>query len=131
MASEAELLALGDRVVNEKATDALTMAIIELDYHTPGGIGLSVNYDPLMWMERNGADPLTSTDSAMAIIPPGWFTRFAAEDRHSRSWRWELRGGYGWDVGVRAPTQAQAITAAALHAHSVVARAATMGGSDD
>ncbi|WP_066795245.1 hypothetical protein [Sphingomonas soli] len=63
-----------------------------------------------------------SIDAAMMLVPEGWFTRLATEDRHSHSWRWELRGGFGLNVGSRAATPALALTAAALRA-----RAAELG----
>lgn len=58
----------------------------------------------------------TSLDDAMTLVPEGWATFFAAEDRHSHSWRWELRGGYGVKAAARAATAGRAFTAAALRA---------------
>ncbi len=52
--------------------EALSMAIVRLDYATPGGIGLGCHYDPDLWMERYGLDPLTSVDAAMMLIPSGF-----------------------------------------------------------
>lgn len=57
-----------------------------------------------------------SLDDAMTLAPEGWATFFAAEDRHSHSWRWELRGEYGVKAAARAATAGRAFTAAALRA---------------
>ena len=57
-----------------------------------------------------------SLDAAMTLVPEGWATRLAVEDRHSHSWGWTLRGGYGVDAHGRAATPALALTAAALRA---------------
>lgn len=68
------------------------------------------------------ARPFTaSLDAAMTLIPAGWFTRMATEDRHSHSWRWDLRGGFGVEASARAATPALALTSAALkaRAHSI------------
>ena len=43
------------------------MAIAEFDYHSNGGLALGVNYDPRLWMERNGIDPTSSLDAARKI----------------------------------------------------------------
>ena len=59
-----------------------------------------------------------SLDAAMLLVPEGWATFLAAEDRHSHSWRWELRGGYGIKVTARANGPAKALTAAALLAQA-------------
>lgn len=59
--------------------------------------------------------------AAMMLIPEGWHTRLATEDRHSHSWRWELRGGYGVNIGARAATPALALTAASLRARHALA----------
>lgn len=59
-----------------------------------------------------------SLDAALTLVPPGWFTLMAMEDRHSHSWRWDLRGGFGVEVGARAATPALALCAAALDALS-------------
>ncbi len=56
--------------------------------------------------------------AALMLVPDRWYTRLAMEDRHSHSWRWDLRGGMGVDVGARAATPALALTAAALRAHA-------------
>jgi len=63
----------------------------------------------------------TSLDAAMSLIPDHWHTRLATEDRHSHSWRWELRGGYGINIGARAATPALALTAASLRARHALA----------
>lgn len=59
---------------------------------------------------------LASLDAAMTLVPEGWHTRIALEDRHSRRWSWTLRGGYGSESQSRAATPALALTAAALRA---------------
>ena len=60
-------------------------------------------------------------DAAIALVPEGWATFLATEDRHSHSWRWQLRGGYGWKAAARAATPALALTAAALRARDTEA----------
>jgi len=63
-----------------------------------------------------------SIDAAMMLVPEGWHTRLATEDRHSHSWRWELRGGFGVNAGARAATPALALTAASLRAKAHILR---------
>lgn len=58
----------------------------------------------------------TSLDAAITLVPEGWFTFVANEDRHSYSWGWELRGGFGNSAFGRAPTAALALCIVALHA---------------
>lgn len=55
-----------------------------------------------------------SIDDAMTVVPEGWHVSYASEDRHSRSWGWTLRGGYGVERTGRAATPALALLAAAL-----------------
>lgn len=59
-----------------------------------------------------------SLDAAMTLVPDGWFTHLAMEDRHSHSWRWELRDGYGLDAAAWAATAPLALTAACHRALS-------------
>jgi hypothetical protein len=101
--------------------DALAMAIVRLDYDTPGGIGLGCNYDPVLWMDRHGLDPVTSMDAAMMLIPDGRHTEIAMQDRHSGRWKWGLRGGFGVRSEARASSAARALTAAALRARHALA----------
>jgi len=65
---------------------------------------------------RRMLDAEAFESAAMMLVPEGWFTRLAMEDRHSHSWRWDLRGGYGVDASARASTPALALTAASLRA---------------
>jgi hypothetical protein len=55
-----------------------------------------------------------SLDAAMILIPNGWYTFYASEDRHSHSWRWELRKRTCDQVNARATSAARALTAASL-----------------
>lgn len=57
-----------------------------------------------------------SLDAAMTLVPEGWHTFMATEDRHSHNWSWSLRGGFGWKAQARAATPALALCAAALRA---------------
>ena len=50
--------------------------------------------------------------AALLLVPDGWFTFLASQDRHSRSWVWELRGGYGLRAKARAATHVLALCAA-------------------
>jgi hypothetical protein len=59
-----------------------------------------------------------SLDAAVVVVPDGWYTFLAGQDRHSGRWRWELRGGYGFQRSARANTPALALTAAALRARA-------------
>lgn len=61
----------------------------------------------------------TSIDAAMTLVPEGWHTFLATEDRHSHSWGWELRGGFGQKAHGRAPTPALALCIASLKARGV------------
>jgi hypothetical protein len=56
-------------------------------------------------------------DAAMSLVPEGWHTHLATEDRHSHSWSWTLRGGYGWEAKSRAAKGPLALVAAALRAN--------------
>lgn len=60
-----------------------------------------------------------SVDAALMLVPEGWHTFLVTEDRHSHSWRWELRGGYGLRAAARAATPALALACAALRAKEV------------
>lgn len=51
--------------------------------------------------------------AALTLIPEGWFTFLAMEDRHSGSWFWELRNA-GRTVSSRNVDMAMAICGAAL-----------------
>ncbi len=57
-------------------------------------------------------------DAARSLVPEGWFTKLAMEDRHSHSWRWDLRGGFGYEVSARAAIPSLAITVSALRARA-------------
>lgn len=59
-----------------------------------------------------------SLDAAMSLIPAGWHTFFASQDRHSGRWKWELRCA-GFKASVRAESAALAVTSAALRARSL------------
>lgn len=57
-------------------------------------------------------------EAAIMLVPEEWFTKLALEDRHSHSWRWTLRGGFGVELSARASTPTLALCAAALRAHA-------------
>jgi hypothetical protein len=61
-------------------------------------------------------------NAAMSLVPVGWHTFLASQDRHSLRWEWCLRGGFGVNCKAFAATPALALTAAAL-----LARAEQMG----
>ena len=65
---------------------------------------------------RNAPAYTASIDSAMSLGPEGWHTSLVLQDRHSRRWAWELRGGCGLKGFARAATPALALTAASLRA---------------
>jgi hypothetical protein len=121
-ATKAELLALAERV------EALTGPCRETDAHISlvainnGKTGSFANADK--WIEAalqfhwSVAHYTASLDAAMTLVPEGWHTYFASEDRHSLRWSWALRGGYGVTVASPAATPALALTAAALRARS-------------
>jgi len=63
-------------------------------------------------------DYSASLDAAMTLVPEGWHTFLTQQDRHSRNWRWDLRGGFGSHVGARCASPALALCAAALRARA-------------
>lgn len=85
------------------------------------GALLYETYDDSGRCWANGGIPIprhtASLDAAKAMVPEGWFTRLAMEDRHSHSWRWVLRCA-GVDAGTRAATPELALTSACLLAHA-------------
>lgn len=60
----------------------------------------------------------SSLDAAMSLVPEGFHTELAMQDRHSLRWKWSLRGGFGVRHDARAGTAALALCAAALHARA-------------
>jgi hypothetical protein len=74
----------------------------------------------------NGGIPIAaytaSLDVAMTLVPEGWFTFLATQDRHSLRWKWHLRGGFGVNAATRAATPALALAAAALRARAALAK---------
>lgn len=69
---------------------------------------------------HGGAPDYTSDlKDAMSLVPEGWHTHLAMEDRHSHSWLWHLRGGFGVNEKARACSPALALTAASLRARGL------------
>jgi hypothetical protein len=73
-----------------------------------------------------------SIDAAMTLVPEGWVTFLASEDRHSRRWKWHLRCA-GVNAEARSVPPALALTAAALRARARArqTRQPQEGGGDD
>jgi hypothetical protein len=95
------------QVVNGDRTSALALTLERLD---------DWYYDQRSFsrlLEAGG-----DLSAAMMLVPEGWFTRMATEDRHSHSWRWELRKPPA-DARARAATPALALCSAALRARAL------------
>lgn len=74
-----ELLALADRVealtgpsedVRREVIKALYELRVPIAFY-----GGPINYDPDLWMERHGFDPLSSLDAATTLVPESAFWR--------------------------------------------------------
>lgn len=106
--------------------EAATGADRDTDWRIQKALGIGNWPDVEMWppfcvgsrADKEIPRYTASLDAAMTLVPEGWHTKLALEDRHSHSWRWDLRGGFGFDAGARAATPALALTAAALRARA-------------
>jgi hypothetical protein len=79
---------------------------------TPSGAAVPHRVDCSEWT--------ASLDAALTLVPEGWHTRMATQDRHSGRWQWVLRGSFGVECAARAATPALALTAAALRAQAAL-----------
>lgn len=122
MTDRATLLALAERVEKAAAADwTIDMNIAQHGYAAGGLFG--VNYDPILWVERNCWEPTASMDHAMTLLPGRWKLRgmqFSAPCADDRKWHLNLHGGReGEDRFVgRGATPALALCAAALRARA-------------
>ncbi|MGJ8477298.1 hypothetical protein [Sphingobium yanoikuyae] len=116
------LLALAERCEAATAADwAIDLNIAQYGYEA--GCLFGVNYDPILWVERNCWEPTVSIDTAMTLLPEKWKLRgmqFSAPCADDRKWHLNLHGGReGQDRFVgRGATPALAMTAAALRARA-------------
>lgn len=69
--------ALADEVSRGEGSHwELAGKVAELCYHACIPIrayGGPINYDPRVWVERHGFDPMNCLNDAVSIVPPGWW----------------------------------------------------------
>lgn len=127
---KAELLELAERVEKlEGQDDEVDLAIAVWCYENGGIAG--VNYDPKLWIERNGGEFTASMDAALSLVPEAF--RFILDKRPAAAVRSDGYRAVVWHapivlyekMGVWARTPALALTAAALRA-----RATTLPGEE-
>lgn len=114
-----DLIALAERCEAATGSDReLDAAIAGLFTHDVESDDGDFWWGPFDAAPTRVPDFTASLDAALSLVPEGWHTHLALQDRHSLRWKWHLRGGFGVNAESRAQSAALALCAAALRARA-------------